>query len=151
MISESVGVNQNGNLTVGGADCVELAKNYGTPLYVLDEDLIRKNMRVYKNAMDKYYSGNGLVLYANKAFCTLFTMRLAKEEGLGIDVVSGGELYTAIKAEFPMDKVYFHGNNKTVDELTMAVEYGVGNIIVDNIYELERLDDIAKAHILLHY
>ncbi len=145
-VSENLTVNEKNHLVIGENDTVELAKEYGTPLYVMDEDLIRKNMRVYKNAMDKYYNGNGLVLYANKAFCTLFTMRLAKEEGLGIDVVSGGELYTAIKAEFPMDKVYFHGNNKTVQELKMAVENGVGHIIVDNIYELEKINEIAKEH-----
>ena len=149
-VSENLTVNEKNHLVIGENDTVELAKEYGTPLYVMDEDLIRKNMRVYKNAMDKYYSGNGLVLYANKAFCTLFTMRLAKEEGLGIDVVSGGELYTAIKAEFPMDKVYFHGNNKTVQELKMAVENGVGHIIVDNIYELEKINEIAKQHGIIH-
>ena len=145
-VSENLTVNEKNHLVIGENDTVELAKKYGTPLYVLDEDLIRKNMRVYKNAMDKYYNGNGLVLYANKAFCSLFTMRIAEEEGLGVDVVSGGELYTAIKAKFPMDKVYFHGNNKTVDELKMAVENGVGHIIVDNIYELEALNEIAKEH-----
>ncbi len=96
--------------------------------------------------MDKYYGGRGLVLYANKALCTLFTCRIAKEEGLGLDVVSGGELYTALKADFPMDKVCFHGNNKTSDELEMAVENNVGHIVVDNIYELERLDTIAAKH-----
>ena len=72
--------------------------------------------------MDKYYGGNGLVLYANKAFCSLFTCRLVKEEGLGIDVVSGGELYTAIKADFPMDKVYFHGNNKLLMKLSLQLK-----------------------------
>ena len=99
-VSENLGVNEKGHLTAGGIDTVELAKEFGTPLYVLDEDLIRQNCRVYKNAMDKYYGGNGLVLYANKAFCSLFTCRLVKEEGLGIDVVSGGELYTAISLIF---------------------------------------------------
>ncbi|MBQ6558654.1 MAG: diaminopimelate decarboxylase, partial [Clostridia bacterium] len=95
---------------------------------------------------DKYYGGNGLVLYANKALCTLFTCRVAMEEGLGIDVVSGGELYTAIKAGFPMDKVYFHGNNKTADEIELAVKNGVGCFIVDNIYELETLNETAKKY-----
>ena len=125
---------------------MELAKEFGTPLYVIDEDLLRENCRVYKNAMDKYYGGNGLVLYANKALCTLFTCRVAMEEGLGIDVVSGGELYTAIKAGFPMDKVYFHGNNKTADEIELAVKNGVGCFIVDNIYELETLNETAKKY-----
>ena len=143
-VSEGLSVNEKNHLTIGGVDTVDLAKGFGTPLYVLNEDVLRMNMRVYKNAMEKYYNGNGLVLYANKAFCSMYTCRLAKEEGLGVDVVSGGELYTAIKAGFPMDKVYFHGNNKTVSELKMAVGNGVGHIIVDNIYELEMLNEIAK-------
>lgn len=143
-ISENLSVNEKDHLVIGKNDTVELAKEYGTPLYVLDEDLIRKNCRVYKNALDKYYGGNGLILYANKAFCSKYTCKIVEEEGLGIDVVSGGELYTAIKAEFPMDKVYFHGNNKTVDELRLAVKHGVGHIIVDNFYELINLDKIAR-------
>ena len=143
-VSENLSVNEKNHLVIGKNDTVELAKEFGTPLYVLDEDLIRKNCRLYKNAMDKYYEGNGLILFANKAFCSKYTCRLVNEEGLGIDVVSGGELYTAIKADFPMDKVYFHGNNKTVDELKLAVSHGVGHIIVDNIYELENLNEISK-------
>lgn len=145
-VSEDLSVNERNHLVIGRNDTVELAKEFGTPLYVLDEDLFRKNCRVYKNAMDKYYGGNGLVLYANKAFCSMYTCRLVAEEGLGADVVSGGELYTAIKAGFPMDKIYFHGNNKTAEELEMAVTNGVGHIICDNIYELEKLNEIAKAH-----
>lgn len=145
-VSENLSVNEKNHLVIGENDTVELAKEFGTPLYVLDEDLFRKNCRVYKNGMDKYYNGNGLVLYANKAFCSLYTCKLVAEEGLGADVVSGGELYTAIKAGFPMDKIYFHGNNKTAEELEMAVSNGVGHIICDNIYELEKLNEIAKAH-----
>ena len=145
-VSKNLSVNEKGHLVIGKNDTVELAEKFGTPLYVVDEELVRENCRVYKNAMDKYYGGRGLVLYASKAFCAKHIYRVVKEEGLGIDVVSGGELYTALKADFPMDKVYFHGNNKTVGELEMAVENGVGNIIVDNIYELERLNEIAKAH-----
>ncbi len=145
-VSENLSVNEKNHLVIGKNDAVELAKEFGTPLYVLDEDLFRKNCRVYKNAMDKYYGGNGLVLYANKALCTLFTCRAAMEEGLGVDVVSGGELYTAIKAGFPMDKVYFHGNNKTADEIDFAVKNGVGCFIVDNVYELETLNETAKKY-----
>ena len=145
-VSENLTVNENNHLAIGGYDTVKLAQEFGTPLYVLDEDLFRKNCRVYKDAIDRYYNGNGLVLYANKSLCTLHTFKVTMEEGLGADVVSGGELYTAIKAGFPMDKVYFHGNNKTNDELEMAVSNGVGHIIVDNIYELERLNEIAKKH-----
>ncbi len=143
-VSKNLTVNELNHLEIGGCDTVRLAKEYGTPLYVLDEDLMRENCRVYKDAIDKYYDGNGMVLYANKALCTVHTFKVTKEEGLGADVVSGGELYTAIKAGFPMENVYFHGNNKTYDELLMAVKNGVGHIIVDNIYELEMLNEIAK-------
>ncbi len=142
-ISECLGVNEKNHLTIGGMDAVDLASKHGTPLYVMDEDLIRKHCRIYKTAMDKYYGGNGLVLYASKAFSCKHMCRIANEEGLGLDVVSGGELYTASKAGFPMDKIYFHGNNKTADELKMAVELGVGTVVVDNIYELEALNKIA--------
>ncbi len=142
-VSDNLNINEKGHLTIGKNDTVELAKEFGTPLYVMDEELIRENCRMYKEAMEKYYNGRGLVLYANKAFCTLYTCRIAKEEGLGLDVVSGGELYTAIKADFPMEKICFHGNNKTYPELLMAVENNVGHIVVDNIYELETLNEIA--------
>lgn len=145
-VSENLSINEKGHLMIGEHDAVELAKEFKTPLYVLDEDLFRKNCRVYKEAIDKYYDGNGLVLYANKALCTVHTCKVASSEGLGADVVSGGELYTAIKAGFPMDKIYFHGNNKTDDELDMAVSNGVGHIIVDNLYELERLNEIAQSY-----
>lgn len=145
-VSENLSVNEKNHLMIGKNDTVELANKFGTPLYVMDEDLVRKNCRLYKQAMDKYYDGKGLVLYANKAFCSLWTCKIAKEEGLGIDVVSGGELYTAIKADFPMEKVCFHGNNKTAAELEMAVENNVGHVIVDNIYELELLNDISKKN-----
>ncbi len=143
-VSENLNINEKGHLTIGKNDTVELAKEFGTPLYVLDEELIRKNCRAYKNAMDKHYGGNGLILYANKALCSLYTCRIAKEEGLGLDVVSGGELYTAIKADFPMEKICFHGNNKTRDELIMAVDNNIGHVVVDNDYELEALNEIAK-------
>ena len=144
-VSENLSVNEKNHLVIGKNDTVELAKKFGTPLYVMDEELIRKNCRIYKNAMDKYSNG-GTVLYANKAFCTLYTCRIAKEEGLGLDVVSGGELYTALKADFPTEKICFHGNNKTSDELEMTVKNNVGHIIVDNIYELEELEKIAEKH-----
>ncbi len=143
-ISENLSVNDKNHLMIGKNDAVELAEKFGTPLYVLDEELVRKNCRVYKNAIEKFYNGNGLILYANKALCTLHTCRIAKEEGLGMDVVSGGELYTAIKADFPMEKICFHGNNKTDDELIMALDNKVGHIVVDNLYELERINAFSK-------
>lgn len=138
-------INEKNHLVIGGCDCVELAKTFGTPLYVMDETVIRENMRMYKNAMDKYYSGNGLVLYASKAFCTLASCKLAEQEGLGLDVVSGGELFTAKEAGFPMDKVYFHGNNKTPAELSEAVDAGIGCFVVDNIQELALLNELAGS------
>ena len=144
-LSDNLDVNEKGHLTIGGCDTIDLAREYGTPLYLMDEDLIRKNCRTYRDAMDKYYDGNGLVLYASKAFSCVYMCKLAMEEGLGLDVVSGGELYTAKKAGFPMEKVYFHGNNKTPDELHFAVEAGVGTIVVDNLTELDQLNQIAEA------
>ena len=142
--SDNLSINENNHLTIGTHDTVALAKEYGTPLYVLDEDLMRKNCRDYKEAIDKYYSGNGLILFASKALCTMYTAKLAESEGLGADVVSGGELYTLYKAAFPMDKVFFHGNNKTQSEIELAIHCGVGHIVVDNKYELDLLNDIAK-------
>ncbi|MCX7923300.1 MAG: diaminopimelate decarboxylase [Clostridia bacterium] len=143
-VSEALKVNSKNHLEIGGCDCVELVKEYGTPLYVMDEGLIRKNCQVYKNAMDKYYGGNGLVLYASKAFSSMAIYRLVEQEGLGIDVVSGGELYTALKAGFPMDKVYFHGNNKTLEEIELAIENNVRRIVVDNKEELHNINYVAS-------
>ena len=145
-VCESLKVNPNGNLEIGGCDCVALAQKYGTPLYVMDEELIRKNCKTYKNSIEKHYDGNGLVLYASKAFSCKAIYRIVKEEGLGIDVVSGGELYTALSVGFPVEKIYFHGNNKTADELCMALENDIGRIVVDNIYELELLDRLAREY-----
>ncbi len=142
-VSECISVNDTGHLTVGGCDTVEIAKEYGTPVYVFDENEIRNNLRIFKNSIDEYYDGNGLVAYASKAFSCKEIYRICKQEGTGVDVVSGGELYTALSVDFPADKIVFHGNNKTYDELLMAVENGVGRIVVDNIYELETLSRIA--------
>ena len=142
--SPNLSINSENHLAIGQHDTVELAKKFGTPLYVLDEDLMRDNCRAYKNAIDTYYDGHGLVLFASKALCTMYTGRLVAEEGLGADVVSGGELYTLYKAGFPMEKVFFHGNNKTPDEIELALNCGVGHIVVDNKYELELLNRIAN-------
>lgn len=152
-VSDNLNVNENGNLTIGGVDTVALAKQYGTPLYVYDEQKIRENCRRFKESIDKYYGGKGMACYASKAFSCLEMCRVVKEEGLGLDVVSAGELYTAVKAGFDMAKIGFHGNNKTDEELRYAVECNVGHIIVDNISELQRLETIAaelgvKPHIM---
>ncbi len=139
--SECLGIN-NGNLTIGGCDTVELAKTYGTPLYVMDEQTVRNNCRMFKKSIDDNFD-NGLVLFASKALNCLEMCRIVNEEGLGIDCVSGGEIYTALKADFPAEKIYFHGNNKTTDELIYAIENNVGVIVVDNYFELEELNELA--------
>lgn len=144
-VSEALKINKNKHLEIGGCDCVELVKEFGSPLYVMDEGLIRKNCRTYKNSMEKYYGGKGLVLFASKAFCTMAMCRIADQEGLGLDVVSGGELYTAIKAGFPMDRVYFHGNNKTMDEIELGIEHNIRRFVVDNRQELDNINKAAAV------
>lgn len=141
--SESLQINGQGHLSVGGCDALELAKQYGTPLYVLDETGVRNACRSYRGSIDRYYGGRGLVCYASKAFCCKAICRLMDEEGMGLDVVSEGELYTALSAGFPAQRICFHGNNKTDSELQYALREGVGLIVVDNDYELERLDRFA--------
>lgn len=144
-ISDCLGINEKGNLTIGGCDTVELVQRYATPLYVMDEQQLREHCRQYRASIEKYYGGNGLVAYASKSFCCKAVCRLAMEEGLGLDVVSGGELYTAMSVGFPAQRIFFHGNNKTPQELMEALEYGVGQIVVDNLTELELLNELAKS------
>ena len=144
-VSDCISVNEIGHLTIGGADTVELAEKYGTPAYVFDENEIRNNLREFKKSIDENYGGNGLVVYASKAFCCKEMCRICAQEGTGIDVVSGGELYTALSVGFPTDRIVFHGNNKTHDELVMAVTNNVGRIIVDNVTELESLNEVAAS------
>ena len=134
---------KDGILHIDGVSSIDIVKQYGTPVYVMSENLIRKNMRTYVNAINKYYGGHGMALYASKAFSAAATYKIAKEENFGIDVVSGGELYTALKVDFPTEKIHFHGNNKTNDELQMAIDNNVGCIEVDNREELLRLDELA--------
>lgn len=143
-VSDCVSINERGHLTIGSFDTLELVKRFGTPLYVFDENEIRRNCRDFVKSMDDYYDGNGLVLYASKAFCCKEMCRICAEENMGLDVVSGGELFTALSVDFPASKIYFHGNNKTEDELEQAVDADVGRIVVDNIFELETLDRIAE-------
>ncbi len=140
---DNLTVNDKNHLVIGGCDCVDLATQYGTPVYVMDEDRIRSNARAYKKAIDKYYGGNGMVLYASKALSAMYVYKIMSEEGLGVDVVSGGELYTALKAGFNPENIYFHGNNKTTDELIMAIDAGVGHIVVDNTGELEEVNSLS--------
>lgn len=142
-VSDCLGTNEEGHLTIGGCDTVSLAEEYGTPLYVMDENKIRNTCRMYQDSFQKYYGGRGMTVYASKALNCKGMCRIMKEEGLGLDVVSGGELYTAIQADFPAERIHFHGNNKTPEEIRMALEYGVGDLIVDNLTELENIQEAA--------
>ncbi|MFP5113462.1 diaminopimelate decarboxylase [Bacillaceae bacterium C204] len=140
----TTGVNKNGHLEIGGVDSVELTKEFGTPLYVYDVALMRDRARSFKQAFDEQEI-KAQVAYASKAFSTIAMIQLAEEEGLSLDVVSGGELYTAIAAGFPVDRIHFHGNNKSREELEMALEHEIGCIVVDNFFELDLLKTISKG------
>jgi len=135
-------VSKQGHLLIGGCDVVDLAEEFGTPLYLFDELTLRNKCHEFKEEFRKYYSDT-LVIYASKAFLNRALALIFKEEELGLDVVSGGELSIAHSVNFPMDKVYLHGNNKTPEELNMALDWGVGRIVVDNFYELELLDRLT--------
>ncbi|SHI16862.1 diaminopimelate decarboxylase [Desulfosporosinus lacus] len=135
--------NQQGHLEIGGCDTVELASQFGTPLYIMDEAHIRDICRQYHSSFVKGME-NTEVIYASKAFLTLAMCRIIEEESLGLDVVSGGELYTALQANFSPEHIYFHGNNKSSEELLMAINAGVGRIVIDNFYEMSVLNDLAK-------
>ncbi|MEH7437281.1 diaminopimelate decarboxylase [Neobacillus drentensis] len=149
----STGVNNSGNLEIGGVDAIELAQEYGTPLYVYDVALMRERARGFKRTFEEQ-NMKAQVAYASKAFSTVAMIQLAEEEGLSLDVVSGGELYTAIVAGFPVERIHFHGNNKSREELEMALDHQIGCIVVDNFHEIELLKSICqekktKVNILL--
>ena len=136
ILYNNLDVNGEGHLTIGGADAIELAKEFGTPAYILDEDVIRQNCRTYISAARKYFGADALPLYASKALSFTGIYKIAKDEGMGVDCVSSGEIYTALNAGFPAEKIYFHGNNKTDADLSYALESGVGTIVVDGKEEL---------------
>ena len=144
ILHSSFDVNEKGHLTIAGCDSVELAKTYGTPLYVLDEEAIRACCRVYKNAAERYFGEGSLPLYASKALSFTAIYKIAAQEGLGADVASPGELYTAVKAGFPMERAYFHGNNKTDGDIEMALKNKIGTIVADS---REELNEIGRAHV----
>ncbi|MBU8770581.1 diaminopimelate decarboxylase [Cytobacillus oceanisediminis] len=137
-------VNEKGHLEIGGMDTVDLAGQFGTPLYVYDVALIRERARGFKQTFDKL-GIKAQVAYASKAFSTVAMVQLVDEEGLSLDVVSGGELFTALAADFPPERIHFHGNNKSREELEMALKNQVGCIVVDNFYELELLEEICES------
>ncbi len=141
----SAKINKDGHLTIGGVNTVELAKQYGTPLYVYDVDLIRERARGFKETFDSL-DVKAEVAYASKAFSSIAIFQIMKEEGLSLDVVSGGELFTAIKAEFPPNRIHFNGNNKSKEELIMAIENNIGCIVVDNFFELDLVTEISQSY-----
>ncbi len=143
MICDNLGVAENGHLTFAGRDTVELANKYGTPLYLMDEERIRLNCRTYLKAMKASFGKNALPLYASKAASFKQVYRIAKEENIGIDVVSAGEICTAVAAGFPMGKAYFHGNNKTDADIEYAIKNGVGCFVADNFEEIDAIDRIS--------
>ncbi len=136
-------VNERGNLEIGGCDLVKLAETYGTPLYVIDNVTLRSICREYKEAFASYRKVQ--MMYASKALCTLATSAIIASEGFGFDVVSAGEIYTVYKAGVDMSKVLFNGNNKSFDELALALDLDVGRISVDNFFELSLLNEIALS------
>jgi diaminopimelate decarboxylase len=137
-------VTPEGHLALGGCDAVDLAKEFGTPLYVFDEEELRTTCRAYREAFSSRYEQSAVV-YAAKAYLGRWLAALVAEEGLGMDVVSGGELAVARSVGFPLERTLFHGNNKSAQELREAVEAGVGRIVIDNFHELSLLDDVAGA------
>ncbi|MDQ2731509.1 MAG: diaminopimelate decarboxylase [Armatimonadota bacterium] len=136
-------INDQNHLVIGGCDALDLVTQFGSPLYVMDEDTVRQHCRLFKRAFAKAWPGSE-VTYAGKAFLPMAMCRIVDEEGLGLDVASGGELHTALKAQFPPSRILLHGNNKSVEELRMAVDAGVGRIVVDNLMELEVLRTLAS-------
>ncbi|MBN6188497.1 diaminopimelate decarboxylase [Aneurinibacillus sp. BA2021] len=136
-------VNGKGHLAIGGCDATELVRTYGSPLYVYDEALMREKCRAYVQAFEA--SGFRFqVAYASKAFMCMAMCQIVLEENMSLDVVSSGELYTALEAGFPAERIHFHGNNKTEEELVMALDAGIGCFVVDNFFELELLHDLAE-------
>ena len=145
MIATNLSVNKTSHLCFAGQDVVDLAKKYGTPLYLLDEDMIRARCRTYRSAMRQAFGEAALPLYAGKALCVKDIYRIMREEGMGIDVVSSGEIYTASAGGFPMERAYFHGNNKTDADVAFAMEKGVGCFVCDSVEELDAIDAAARA------
>ena len=141
---DTMNINSEGHLQIGGVDAVDLVKKYGTPLYVMDESYIRNVCRAFRETVENTY-GEGGVAYASKAFSCKAIYEIAKQENMYIDVVSGGEIYTANSVGFDMKKAYFHGNNKLPQEIALALETGVGTFVIDSFDEIDLLDDMSAT------
>ena len=144
-ICDNISISPEGHLLFAGQDTVELAQQYGTPLYLMDENKIREKCRIYKDAFRQYFPEGSLPVYASKACAFMQICRIAMDEGMGIDVVSPGEIYTAVKAGFPMEKAFFHSNNKTDEDIRFALDKGVGCFVIDNEEEILALEREAAA------
>ncbi len=140
MICDNISIGENGHLHFAGQDTTALAEKYGTPLYLIDEDRLRHNCRVYSKAFKKHFGEGSKALYASKANSFKRIYEIMREEDMGIDVVSCGEIFTAFKAGYPMENAFFHGNNKTDEDIAFAMDKGVGCFVADNIEELEALE-----------
>ncbi len=143
MICNNISVNEKGHLTFAGFDTVELAEKYGTPLYLMDENKIREHIRAYRDTMADCMPEGSIPEFASKAFSCKQIYRIMAEEGIDIDAVSCGEIYTAFSAGFPMEKCFFHGTNKTDSDIAFAIEKGVGFFVVDNDEEISAIERIA--------
>jgi diaminopimelate decarboxylase len=144
MLLDCMSIDENNRLLIENCDVAALAEKFGTPLYILSENQIRRNCRKFMSSLKEYFDGNGKILYASKALSCKSLYKIIDEENFGADVVSGGELYTALAANFPPEKIYFHGNNKTRAEIKMALKENIGRIVVDNLDELYTIDEIAR-------
>lgn len=143
LIHTNLAADERGHLLFAGRDTVALAEKYGTPLFLIDDGRVRERCREYKLAMKKYFGESSYPLYASKALSFKEIYRIMAEEGMGTDIVSSGELFTAVSAGFPMERAFFHGNNKTDFDIEYAIQNGIGYFIVDGIEELERIDEYA--------
>ena len=147
VLYDNLQINEKGHLEIGGCDCEKLAEKYGTPLYVMDETQIRRNCRAYKNAVKKYFGEEGGdVAFASKALSLVGIYRIMQEEGLWTDIVSPGELETVKAAGFPLEKAYYHGNNKTDFDIEYGLKNDIGVFVVDNIEEIEALGALCEKH-----
>ena len=146
MLYPYLSVNEKGHLTIADHDTVDLANRYGTALFVLNVDRLRENCRVYVETMKECFGAEAMPLFASKSLSFTGIYKLVHEAGMGTDIVSPGELYTALHAGFPMEKAYFHGNNKTDADIDFAIRSGIGYFIVDNEDELFRLNAIAATY-----
>ena len=154
MICNNLSVNEKGHLTLGGVDTVDMAEKYGTPLYLYDENRIRERCKTYVTAMKEAFGESALPLFASKAASFKQIYRIVMSEGMGTDIVSSGELYTAASVGFPLEKAYFHSNNKTDADIAYAIDERIGYFVVDNVEELDAIDKIAgeksvKQNVLL--